>query len=193
MDLNTGSGAGENTEGRWEQDSGATPESDYENPVVGPEPYTRGAEDGERLWFFGTLVTFKATAEQTGGRFTLLEQLASGGTASPLHSQPEDDESFYILEGELTFYLEDGQPIRASADSFVHIPRGTVHAFQVDSQTARLLNFTTPQHERFMRAAGEPAPERVLPPQGAPDMERVMAAAQDYRVEILGPPPGHRD
>ena len=42
-------------------------------------PYALGSEDGEALWFFGTLATFKATAEQTGGRFSLGEQLASGG------------------------------------------------------------------------------------------------------------------
>jgi quercetin dioxygenase-like cupin family protein len=87
-------------------------------------PYALGSEDGEALWFFGTLATFKATAEQTGGRFALVEQLASGGLATPLHVQPEDDESFYILEGELTFYLEEGLPILASAGSFVHVPRG---------------------------------------------------------------------
>jgi hypothetical protein len=34
---------------------------------TGPNPFALGSEDGEVLWFFGTLVTFKATAEQTGG------------------------------------------------------------------------------------------------------------------------------
>jgi hypothetical protein len=34
-------------------------------------PYAFGSEDGEALWFFGTLAIFKATAEQTGGRFSL--------------------------------------------------------------------------------------------------------------------------
>ncbi len=97
-----------------------------------------------------------------------------------------------MVEGELTFYLEDGQPIPATAGSFVHLPAGTPHAFQVDSETARVLNLTTPQHESFMRAAGEPARERVLPPEGPPDMEKVGAAARRYGVEILGPPPGAR-
>lgn len=159
--------------------------------IAAPSPYTLGSKEGEPLWFFGTLVTFKATAGQTGGQFTLIEQLCPNGMATPLHSQPEDDESFYILEGRLTFYLEDGQPIPASAGSFIHIPGGTVHAFQSDSRRARLLNLTTPQHERFMRAAGEPACGRILPPEGPPDMEKVMAAAKEYGVEILGPPPGH--
>jgi len=153
-------------------------------------PYALGSEDGEALWFFETLATFKATAEQTGGRFSLVEQMAPGGLATPLHVQPEDDESFYILEGELTFYLEDGQPIPASVGSFVHVPRGTPHAFRVNSETARMLVLTTPQHERFFRAAGEPARARTLPLEGPPDMEKVEAAAQEFGVDILGPPPG---
>src|SRR5829696_3695420 len=108
-----------------------------------PTPYTLGSEHEEVLWFFGMLVTMKATSEQTGGEFILLRQLAPRGTATPLHVHPEDDESFYILEGEMTFYLEDGQPIPASAGSFVHIPKGYVpHAFQVGSQAACFLVLT---------------------------------------------------
>ena len=155
-------------------------------------PYALGHENGEALWFFGMLVTMKATTEQTGGEFLLIEELAPRGTATPLHVHPEDDESFYILEGECTFYFEDGQLIPASAGLFVHIPKGYVpHAFQVDSETARFLVLTRPPHERFIRAAAEPAQARTLPPPEAPvDMEKVMAAAQANGIEILGPPPG---
>jgi quercetin dioxygenase-like cupin family protein len=115
-----------------------------------------------------------------------------GGAATPLHSQPEDDESFYVLEGELTFYLEGGQPIRASADSFVHLPGGVPHAFRVNSETTRILNVTTAQHERFFRATSAPALTRTIPPEAPPDIERIGAAAQEYGVGILGPPPGAR-
>jgi hypothetical protein len=109
--------------------------------------------------------------------------------ATPLHVHREDDEAFYVIEGELTVYLEDSDhPTPASAGTFVHIPGGDVHAFQVDSETARWLDLTTPQHERFMRAAGEPAQERVFPPEGLIDMKKVGAAQQQYGIEILGPP-----
>jgi quercetin dioxygenase-like cupin family protein len=157
-----------------------------------PVAYALGSEEGEAFWFFGGLVTVKASALQPGGRYAITEHLLPAGTATPLHSQPEEDESFYFLEGELTFYLEDGQPIPASAGSFVHVPAGVAHAYQVDSETARILVVTTAQHERFFRAASDPAQARTLPPQAPPDMERVMAAAQEYGVEILGPPPGTR-
>ena len=156
-----------------------------------PTPYALGSEDGETLWFFGMLVTMKATAEQTGGEFILVEELAPRGTATPLHVHPTDDESFYILEGELTFYLEDGQPIPASAGSFFHIPKGYFpHAFRVDSEVARFLVRTTPEHEHFIRAASEPARSRTIPTQEPLDMEKVRAAAAEHGVEILGPPPG---
>jgi quercetin dioxygenase-like cupin family protein len=159
-----------------------------------PRAYALGPEEGETLWIHGHLATFKATAEQTGGEYALIELVAHGGVATSLHVQPESHESFYILEGELTFYLgEDGQPMPASAGSFVHIPKGTPHAFRVDSETARFLDLTTPQHAAWMRAAGEPAQGRELPPAGPPDMEtveKVNAIAQQYGVEILGPPPG---
>ncbi len=155
-------------------------------------PYALGPEDGEAFWGFGSLWTVKASAEQTGGRFALIEELAPGGAATPLHRHAEDDETFYVLEGEMTFYLgEGGEPIPASSGTFVHIPGGAVHAFRVDSETARYLIITTPQHERFYRAAfGDPAQSRTLPPEGPPDWERINAAAREYNVEALGPPPG---
>ena len=155
-----------------------------------PAPAVLDSEEGEAFWFFGGLATVKASALPPGGRFAITEQLFPRGMATPLHSQPEDDESFYVLEGEVTFYLEDDQPIAASAGSFVHVPAGVAHAFQVDSETARILNVTTAQHERFFRATSDPAKERTLPPAAPPDMDRLMAAAQEYGVEILGPPPG---
>jgi quercetin dioxygenase-like cupin family protein len=156
-----------------------------------PVPYALGPEDGEAVWFFGGLVTFKATSEQTGGRFVLLEQLARGGTTSTWHAQPGYEESFYLLEGEMTFWVEGEEPLRASAGSFVHVPEGVAHALRVDSDTARFLNLaSSAQHEGFIREAGEPAEGRELPPEGPPDLQKVGAAARRHGVEILGPPPG---
>ncbi len=94
-----------------------------------------------------------------------------------------------MLEGELTFWLGDAAPVRGKAGSFVYVPGGVPHAFRVESETARYLIFTTPNHGAFYRAISEPAPERVLPPPAPMDMEKVEAACERYGVEILGPPP----
>lgn len=153
-------------------------------------PYALGPGDGEAFWGFGGLWTVKASADQTSGSFALIEEISPKGAGTPLHRHP-DDETFYVLEGEISFYLEDDQPLTASAGSFVHVPAGAGHAFMVDSETARYLIITTAQHERFYRAAfGDPAHSRDLPPEGEPDWERINAAAQEYGVEVLGPPPG---
>jgi hypothetical protein len=75
-------------------------------------PYVLGTEEGEAFWGLdNSLWTLKATAEQTGSRFSLIEEVAPRGEGTPLHVHPEDDETFYVLEGELTFYLDRDQPI----------------------------------------------------------------------------------
>ena len=92
----------------------------------------------------------------------------------------------YVLEGEMTFWAE-GERISARAGSVIHIPGGCVHAFRTDTD-ARFLALTTPQHELFMRAAGEPALALEMPA-GGMDLQRILPAAQRYGVEVLGPPP----
>ena len=155
-----------------------------------PIPHVLYDSEGEALWFFGSLVIFKATAQQTDGQFCLFEHHGANGFATPLHRQPEADETFTVLEGELRFFLPETEPFTATAGTTIYVPAGTVHAFEVCSETARWLDLTTAGHEAFFRAAGEPAPARTLPPDTTPDMPRVTAAAQQHGVEILGPPPG---
>ncbi len=97
----------------------------------------------------------------------------------------------YVVEGEATFHV-DGAEHRATAGATVFVPRGTPHAFRIDSETARVLVINTPAgHEEFFRAMSEPAPRHELPPapDGPPDMARMAAAAADAGFEILGPPP----
>jgi quercetin dioxygenase-like cupin family protein len=144
----------------------------------------------EALWFFGMLVLVKASGEQTGCQFCLTEQVGRRGIATPLHRQHNDDETFMVLEGRVQFYLGEEMTIEADAGATAYIPAGQPHAFEVVSETARWLNLTTPNHEAFFRAAGQPAEERTLPPDMPPDMPVVMDAAARYGVEILGPPPG---
>ena len=91
----------------------------------------------------------------------------------PWHVQPADDETFHILEGEITFWAGDPDQALcvAGAGSVVSIPRGTPHSFRIESDQARWVSFHTPAgHERFYRAAGDPATTRTLPPAAAPDI-----------------------
>jgi quercetin dioxygenase-like cupin family protein len=152
-------------------------------------------DEGEGWWWFGVLATIKATAEQTGGRYTLVEIQAPDGYRSVLHVHHQEDEGFWILEGELTFYVGE-QTIKAHPGSFLFGPKDVPHAFTVDSGPARLLFVFTPAgFEGLIREMGEPARSLTIPPQpGEPpdeaEMGRLMAIAARYGGEILGPPPG---
>jgi mannose-6-phosphate isomerase-like protein (cupin superfamily) len=151
--------------------------------------------EGEAWWWIGMLATIKATAEQTGGQYTLVEVLAPDGYGSVLHVHHREDEGFWILEGEMTFYVGD-QTIKARPGSFLFGPKDVPHAFTVDSGPARLLFVLSPAGmEGAIREMGEPARSLSIPPQPEepPDeveMERMAAIGARYGTEILGPPPG---
>jgi quercetin dioxygenase-like cupin family protein len=138
----------------------------------------------ESYMFFGGLTTLKATSASTGGELMLTENVAPRGVGSPLHVHHREDEWFYVLEGELTVW-RDGEVVRAGAGDFVFGPRDVPHTFIVSSDEARFLLATTPaDFDGFIRTLAEP----VGAPAGPPDMERIMATAAEYGIEILGPP-----
>lgn len=155
-----------------------------------PGPYVLLPGEGQAMWGAdGALTLYKATGELTGERFALIEDRAPRGDGTPLHVHAADDESFYVLEGEVEIVAGDGPPVVAPAGSFIHIPGGVAHAFRVVSETARYLLFTTPHHGRFYEAMSTPATSREMPEPGPMDMEKIEAACEAYGVEILGPPP----
>ena len=54
--------------------------------------------------FFGSPTLMHSTGETTDGHFCLLEHLAMPpGLASPYHTHHNEDEAFYVLEGEVAF------------------------------------------------------------------------------------------
>lgn len=152
----------------------------------------RAQEEGNLLWFNDSLFTFKATSSDTDGAFLLFEMLTRRGKATPLHVHPDEDESFYVLDGELVAWI-DGREQLAPAGTFISFPRGTPHAFTVASETARALVLITPgppAAEAFYRDAGDPAPRAELPPEAPLDIPRIAASAEKHgSVQLLGPPP----
>jgi len=146
--------------------------------------------EGEALWFLGHLLTIKASGATTGGGTAVIENLSAEGPASPLHVHHNESEWFYVLEGELTFWV-GGEVIVAPKGAFVFAPVGIPHTFSVTSPQARfLLGTDRPGFEDFTRMVGEPAQALELPPppDGPPDIARLTAIAAEFGIEILGPP-----
>lgn len=157
-----------------------------------PQPYLLAPNEGEAIWFLGTLMTFKATGAQTGNSFSLIEQVLPPGFAPPLHVHHAEDEAFYLIDGTITFYCGE-QTFSATAGSFIYLPKDIPHAFLVEGdKPARLLQLAAPTgFEYFHVEMGEPAPSRTLPPPGAPDIPKLLALAPKYNFEVVGPPPSH--
>ncbi len=153
-----------------------------------PAGYTLRPDEGEALWLQGGLLFIKASREQTGNQFCLSEQLMPRGMSTPIHIQPDEDEVFYVLEGQITFYL-DGDLIPGPKGALVCIPRGAAHGFRVESETARFLVLNTPAgHEGWFRAAGEPADSLTLPTEPH-DVEKAAAASTAFGYTVVGPFP----
>lgn len=153
-----------------------------------PIAFTQG--EGEERWFLGGLSTIKAAADHTAGRVAVTENWAPSGHGSPLHVHHNEDEWFYVLSGELTFWV-DGRTIIAAAGSFVYGPRDVPHTFTVTSDEARFLLVVEPAgFEQFLLELSEPAQSSTLPPATVepPAPETMMAAAARYGIEILGSP-----
>jgi quercetin dioxygenase-like cupin family protein len=158
--------------------------------TVSLAPIALSSGEGEALWFLGVLATIKSSSETTAGRVAVIEHLAPRVGGSPLHVHHNEDEWFYVIEGELTFWV-GGPVITAPAGSFVYGPRDIPHTFIVSSEQARFLLVTEPAgFENFVRALAEPAQQLVIPPPATepPDMARMIALAAEYGIEILGPP-----
>ena len=136
-----------------------------------------GPGDGERFTFLGTDVTIKLDGEATGGRFAIFEDVLPHGAAPPLHSHPED-ETFYVLDGEMSVWLGDEEH-RLVPGSVMLAPGGTPHTFLVRSESARVIVLSTPAGiEAFARASGD---ER--------DPERRAQIERDFGMTRHGPPP----
>jgi quercetin dioxygenase-like cupin family protein len=163
-----------------------------EGTMQATAPVLLDRDQGEALWFNNDLLTIKATGSETGGAFLLIEELARQGKVTPLHTHPDEAESFSILEGELLLHL-DGDERSLGAGAFALVPPGVPHAYLVTSDVARALILITPGNgamEAFLRDASEPAGERALPAQRPLDIERIAAAAERTgAVKILGRPP----
>jgi quercetin dioxygenase-like cupin family protein len=159
--------------------------------IARPAVVSRG--DGELRWYRDRLVDLRLTGAVTGDRVSLVEIEMPAGSATPLHRQPYDDETLYVLEGRLVVHV-DGDDRVVEPGGIAFIPRETPHALLAAEHT-RLIVFGLPAgQERYFRALSVPAPGRELPPPptGEPHPAAAIAMQQTAflnGVELLGDAP----
>jgi quercetin dioxygenase-like cupin family protein len=141
---------------------------------------------GKSYWLLGDLYTFKLTGDDTGGAFALVENTVQPQNGPPPHIHHREDETFYVLEGEFSFFHGD-TTFSANPGSFIYIPKGTLHTYKnVSGAIGRLVFLLTPSgFEKFFEEIGEPAKDKTTPPPFDPaTVEKLMKLAPKYHLEV---------
>jgi len=140
--------------------------------IMKESPYALDSQAGTHMIWFGSTVVLKASCPQIG----VTEVTMSPGEEPPFHVHKNEDEWFYVLDGEMSFYVGN-ETYAGKSGVFVSFPRGIPHTFVVESSKARFLVLNTPGgFERMFEMA----------PRTTEDAVRAMRA---YGMEVVGPNP----
>ena len=92
----------------------------------------------------GDQVDMLVTQEMTAGSSATLVETSPPGGGPPPHQHRNEDETFFVIEGDYEF-LVDGEWVKASAGDSFYRARGTIHTFRNCGTTSgRILIFVQP-------------------------------------------------
>lgn len=154
-------------------------------------PTLRKSDEGRTIAVVGDVYRFLATGDETDGKYAMFEAIVPPGGGPPPHTHSREEESFYILEGEITLTVGD-QRIVATAGTFANMPIGSLHSFKnAATKAARMIISVAPAGlEKMFFEVGQPVKLGVTPPPPTQaEIEKLLAVAPSYGVEIKVP--GH--
>jgi quercetin dioxygenase-like cupin family protein len=125
------------------------------------------------IWYNGHRFSFLLDATQTARTFVLIHCYFRKGGEPPAHYHTREDETFYILEGEIRFHIGD-KKFTAKAGELAFAPREIPHQFSLVTETAKALLLISPAGiETFFKEFSVPAQSLELPPipEGQPPAE----------------------
>ena len=127
-------------------------------------------------------MSVKASADETGDSFTLLEADEPPGFGPPMHIHRDAAEAFYVVAGEYIIFVRD-EEFACPAGSFIYIPAGVPHGFRVGNEQSRKLNFYTPAAMvgYFDELAAMVGTET--------DPDELAKMADRFGMEVIGPVP----
>ncbi len=140
------------------------------------------------LWHLGGLLRIRAYGAATHGALAIVEEHARLGYRTPAHVHSREDETLYVIDGELSYRRGD-EAGSAGPDDVVFLPRHVAHRFEVVSEHAHFLVIVTPAgfESFFPQVSGPALAERV--PTGADsaptDKQTMTAVASRLGVTIL--------
>lgn len=128
------------------------------------------------------VLDLKISSKDTGGTLSVFEQTGfSPKGGPPLHIHPNQDEYFFVLEGEYQFQAGDDKYYLSSGDT-IFLPRNIRHAFIQLTEKARVLVSYIPagMMEKFF----ETTDSWTTPP----DEDLIKKTFEDHDMIVVGPP-----
>lgn len=152
-------------------------------------PTLRQPNEGQTVAVVGDVYRFMATGDDTDGKYAMFEAVVRPGGGPPPHIHSREEESFYVLEGEITFQVGDDR-IVAKAGTFANMPVGSLHSFKNDTdKTARMVISVAPAGlEKMFLEVGKPvAFGQQAPLPSKAEIDKLLAVAPSYGIEIWLP------
>jgi len=169
--------------------AGFFPSTEHEPDESGNvKPRVTSPELTNSYWYIGHLMSILISSKDTNSSFSLIHGFEIKGLEPPPHIHTREDESFYILEGEIN-YMVGNEIFNAGRGDWVFLPRNIQHSFQVQSDQAEVLIHLSPGgFEEYFKEMSEPAKALVIPPrpQGPPDVKKIVETASKYGVKFPG-------
>lgn len=146
--------------------------------------------EGQTIAVVGDIYRFLVTGDETDGKYAMWEGIVPPGGGPPPHVHSREEESFYILEGEITFQIGEKRVV-ATEGMFASMPVGTPHSFKNESASrARMLISIAPAGlEKMFFEFGVPvaAGATTAPPPTKAEIEKLLEIAPNYGIEIKLP------
>lgn len=120
------------------------------------------AGSGQAYLVFGDIFRFLVTSEESGGSYSTMEVSVPPGNGPGPHYHEDAEEQFYVIEGELTYWVGE-ETFQLSTGDFIHIPRGVTHSFKNGASPAKLLaTFAPGLAGDLFNQVGEPIDEDAV-------------------------------
>lgn len=169
-----------------------TPPASDASPFAGilpgiPAPYFLDRGEGEKSVTFDTLFTILLSGDETEGQYDVFTMEGNQGRIIPAHIHPFTHEIFFVIEGNVHVWMDDEHGFRddrvLGAGAFGFVPKGTIHAFRIESSNSRVLGVSTGGFARFFHGIGTPTDKPGIPEPSEfffPSPEQMRAAGEKY-------------
>jgi mannose-6-phosphate isomerase-like protein (cupin superfamily) len=140
----------------------------------------------------GVLMKRLLSGRQTNGRFCLFENISGGNTKTPIHVHAQDDETIYVIEGELTAVV-NGEAHLLTAGQSIFLKRGVPHQLMnMGGRSARYILIDMPAlFDKFLEEAGHELRQgEVIEPPTPEEVDRLRTASSKIGITLLPGWPG---